>query len=797
MFSPHSELTKFYKETRYKIVEILYDIETLLYNKEEGRKNPKKYKSIMYSFAISIWVDETHLKRFLFPNFHEFLEHLFDSLTSKRGRVANRFKVVLNAHNGNKFDGHFLLTDLRFHYPSAPYLNLYMDKAINNDFSRKKKDVTKEERQNGIILQKRVKTSNNLELTFYLEGIEFSTCDNWVKTNSPLRILGEKAKRKGLLTDDELKTELDYSAFDLDVDMGYKTAMSYAKTVFNQLNQSALTYIENDVIILGIVRRYYSELFPGFDYSKMTFTSNILESYKTSHLSEFQMLGRFGKGSEKIEYISSNYLFHGQNLYDFLKTFYFGGCNVYNDQYVGKLVEGEMFSFDLNSSYNKWYYEYPVPTFLVGGDEYSTEKPIKTDQSWDTFYLYRVTKTEFERIISQNRSKFLRKAIMKYYRSSTEYVNINTNTIRTLTDVFHVDVSTIKVVAWLKYECKYFDGREQVGEYYRQKSQSKYNTVINMPTPLEYTITDIPFDDPLPDEEVEQRKVLLNGLAGIPALRAFFNKFTVLENGEIQNDVNGYKNNERNIIFSIFTTSGGFNRLLSVLRDVPPELIDKYVLYGDTDSWYAMWEIKKYLHNEDFDPIILGKWGYQEDIAEGERIVKLFVLNHKKYTYITNTGKIKVKSGGVRLDRWKVGAQMKKGNHCGIEQKFRAFDIFLKTQFRDGGEIVNTKSIMTETGNIAVYDSVTELSVGKKYPLYYTKDDEEIREAIIDQIRKAEVFSDDIAYIETPFGAMSQKDIYPATHETENKHGITTAIAYHRHIKEVLQDEREKRSHKP
>src|SRR5699024_4178449 len=158
--------------------------------------------------------------------------------------------------------------------------------------------------------------------------------DNWVKTNSSIAMLGKKLKRLNLVTDDELKTDFDYLKYNLDQDLTEKQAREYAQEIFNQLSDDELIYIRNDVIILAKSVYYYDQLFKNFDYSKSTVTSNILESYNTHDLTSYQLLKRIGQGKEKYGIRYTDYKFANQNFYDYLKPFYRGGLNFYNQYHI-------------------------------------------------------------------------------------------------------------------------------------------------------------------------------------------------------------------------------------------------------------------------------------------------------------------------------------------------------------------------------------------------------------------------------------------------------------------------------
>src|SRR5699024_5853425 len=176
-----------------------------------------------------------------------------------------------------------------------------------------------------------------------LQGIKIETEDNLVKTNSSISMLGKKLLRLGVVTEDELKTDFDYKKHNLKHDLEDEQARKYAKKIFDNLTEDELIYIRNDVILLARSVYYYSDLFMGFDYSKKTFTSNILESYNTNPLTSFQLLNRIGEGKEKREIRYTDYQFANQNFYDYLKPFYRGGLNFYNQFYVGKIISDGVF----------------------------------------------------------------------------------------------------------------------------------------------------------------------------------------------------------------------------------------------------------------------------------------------------------------------------------------------------------------------------------------------------------------------------------------------------------------------
>src|SRR5699024_1510700 len=157
----------------FKSITLFFDIETFQYNELEGEEKPSKYKNMTFSVAVS-WIEKGQVEYEIFLNFKE----MFDIIIEVYGSVKKKPLIKLNVHNKNKK-------------------------------SLKIKEIKAEDKK-GIILEKRIKSSINLEMIFFLEGIKFETEDNWVKTNSSISMLGKKLLRLGVVTEDELKTDFDY-----------------------------------------------------------------------------------------------------------------------------------------------------------------------------------------------------------------------------------------------------------------------------------------------------------------------------------------------------------------------------------------------------------------------------------------------------------------------------------------------------------------------------------------------------------------------------------------------------------
>lgn len=731
---------------------LYWDIETLAYNKKEGKNKPTKYKNVTYSVAIG-WNNNGTIDVEVFPSFFQFFKAFFKYADRKDTITKSKTTIQMIAHNCNKYDNHFLLHDLQYMYSDIKIENLFMKSAITNENTVNMKEAKSESRDENVVLEKRVKSSVNLDLTFFLEGFKFVVVDNLMKTMTNLATLGKKLKDGGFLTDDQLKTDFQYDVFDIEEDMTESQAYEYAYECFKKLNEDQMTYIHNDVIILGQAHIHYSDMFPNFDYSAMTFSVNILRSYLNSPLTSFQLLNKIGD-NDQISY--TEYKFHDLSLYDYIKGFYNGGLNMYNPKYVNTLVEDECFSIDINSSYPYVMYNEKIPTFLSDYAEYETETVVKTDlKNRDQFTLFKVTKQSFNFDILMNiESELIKKILVKYYNTVAEhdrdYVNINTNTLRMIKDITGLKLNKLAVMSYITFDCEYFGARDIIHDNYFIKSQGKQKKKIKMPTPYEVQFTDEDNEHPYSQEEINLSKVVLNGLYGIPALRSHFNLFRRDADGFLSNMINGYKNTERNLLFSTFVTSQSLYNLLEPLQSLTQQEIDDNFIYCDTDSLYLKSKIKHKLPKDIFHPIALGKWD-----VENESIEKMFVLNHKKYAYLKPSGKIHVASAGIPLDAFNTN---------------QSFEDFIKKEFHHGAIVYNNKSIYNEQGTISIYPSETYIECGNDYHDLFTNELEETKNAILEEIRNNHDFTyfDDVLYIESDVGTFSMNDLFPVYNKIEN-----------------------------
>lgn len=732
----------------FKSFTLYFDIETFQYNEQAGSERPSEYRNMTFSVAVS-WIEKGIVEYEIFPNFKQMFDHIVDVYQYQKKKPI----IKLNAHNTNKYDNHFLRYDLLHFYPFMHVENYWLNSATtekSNENTLKIKDLDKIDKK-GVILEKRIKSSINLEMIIFLEGIKFETEDNWVKTNSSLKMLGKKLKRLGKVTDDELKTDFDYLKYNKKHMMFEGVARRYAQEIFDSLKPDELTYIRNDVILLAKSAYYYSELFNGFDYNKKTFTSNILESYNTNDLTSFQLLNRIGSGKDRYEVRYTDYKFANQNFYDYLKPFYRGGLNFYNQFKVGKTITCGVFSMDIHSSYPFAMHNFKIPTYLKSYtvNEKPTETPI--NYSDEEYTLFQLSKETFDNVILNKIDSVILKQILVKYYATNEFINLNTYTFKLIENITGIRFESIPAYSSVTFETEYFGSRDQIEEFYRIKTQGKEDKKLDYKSPYNIKRTDQTNDIIYSNEEIVNSKVNLNGLYGIPALRPYFNLFRKNAEGNYFNIENGHKNAERNIVFSIFVTSVSLWNLLDPLKYLTQKEIDDHFLYCDTDSLYFEKTVQHKMPDHLFTEFDLGTWELEHD-----HLSEFYVMNHKKYAYVDEQGEIQVRSGGIPHDSFNRNMDFKQ---------------FIESQFSDGAEVPTTKSIYNSQGTISIYPSITKLEVGSGYRLRSNSDlYDGLKEKIFKEAREnIDEFSSDVLYIESVIGTYSLSDITPFENEVDKK----------------------------
>ena len=754
-----------------KNIKLFYDIETLRYNEEsvyiDGYK-PTRYKNIMYSFAISFFDFEDELKTVSFFNFSEFVRFIL-KVTKNKTNDKSRYKpmIELIAYNNNKYDNHFLLREALIYLDESIICkNMYLKNSIIHDFETSKKDLSKDEKYSGVFLEKRIKSANNLEFEFYYHNLSFKTSDFLMKTNTNLKTIGKKLFDLNLIDKVHLKTDFNYREFDVYEDMTDNQALVYARKVYDNLNAEQNVYIENDVIILALGYKNYHIIYQGFSLDKLTFSSNVLESYKTNDLASFQLLNKTLDNQAKVDYTKFEY--QDMNFYDYLKGFYKGGLNFYNDRYIATTLKCRLFSIDLNSSYPYAMDNFDIPTFMYDFSRFVEQTKIDIEYN-NHYFLYTVDKNIFNvEILSLIRSKVFRQMLVKYYSTSNSYVSINSNTLKMIQDVMHISIKQLTVISYIEYETVAFGAKHKLEEYYFIKSQGKIDNVLDMTTPYEYEILDEINEHVFSQSEIDISKVYMNGIYGIPALRPYFNVFYKMTDGQIENRQNNFRNSKRNILFSVFVTSVSLYNLLSPLQYLSSSEIDDGFVYCDTDSLYIKYAYFDKLPSELFDSIRLGAW----DI-ENKNISSFYVLNHKKYAYYTeDEQKIKIRSGGIRHSTFNTDM---------------SFDEFVKTQFHDGAYVENTRSLMNEQGVITIYEAKTKLEKGGLYSSVFSGFMDNARADLMSEIKKDIMNGlEDFMYIESDLGSFSQREIFETKETTKDTYRLEILQYVHQQLKEII-----------
>lgn len=714
--------------SKSKVLTVFFDIETLQYN--TGAKKPSDRKVIDYVCTM-IYDDENGDKVMI--NFNS-IKSMIDYLLKLNYK---KFKLV--AHNGGRYDFHFLRKTLIDYY-GMNIKNKYQRNSDVHELQTVKKDL-----KGDYMLESRVKAKTNLDLDFKINGKEFLTEDSLPKFQASIATLGKLLFHHGIIEKQDEKLVYAYTRYDRKIDFSDLKARQYADLVYNNLSPYALKYVGNDTNILYLAYKHYNILFPGFDISKRSLSQNILNAYNKNNLSNIQLLNtyRFNvKKAEKLNY--SDYEFGDRNLYDYVHRFYKGGLNVYNDRYVGKIVT-DLVHFDLNSSYPYVMATEKVPTFINRG---ISEGEVVLDNEY--YYMLEVTRKEFNNLLRQIKSSQIRKYLNKYFNNSYDCVYISTPHIELLEKFIGRPITKLNVKSGLEWNKEYFGARDILKNFYQKKTDAKKQG-------LSYG-------------EIYVTKVCLNGIYGIPALRARFNLFEW--NGhEYQNAINGFKNRERNIAFASSVTAYAIRNLLSPLANNVSG-IDNGFVYADTDSIFCRSTYFNTIKDRTrFDKYELGAWDIEHD-----QIKKMVVLNHKKYCLLNKDDEIEVHCGGVPLDTFDLNM---------------SFEQFVKTQFSDGVQMLVKKHSYTKTGTIAIYEAPTVLKQGAKY----LKPDE-LNSRIcynMSMVVGNEKFTDiddkgGVLYIETPYGSCSLNDLNPVEYET-GKMDLNVLINKYKVFKKGLYNE--------
>lgn len=756
-----AELLNYLKKLKsVKSIQLFCDIETLTVNKTEAKEKPSKYHSYTYSLAIAYFKDKDDFPSVaVFNNFVDF----FSQVNEKKIRKSLQFEMIF--HNGEKFDNHFAIEELSKYF-NLPIFNEY-NNSLNNEANannKKMASIKTDLKNKGCILESRIKSSNNVSVKSFIYGRKIIFTDSFKKMNVSIKVLGNMLLNNHLITKDYLKTDFNYQAFDKDYDMTENDIKAYVKRCFESLNEKQLIYIRNDVIILALGVKHYQKLFYGFDFSKMTFTQNIKEEYaQYNKLAEFQLLKTDGRYSHLV---LNDYQVCGMSGFDYFRNFYKGGLNLYNDKYIGQVINQNGFSIDLNSSFPTVMYKEKLPTYLIALNEKQSIQSFDYFND-DIFSFFTMTiENANEQLLKHVKSRVIKQAIVKYYNSKNGLIYINTVFLRLLEKLTKHQFTSLTCESVAVFKTEFFGARDVIARNYFIKTQGKMKNKLDCDidtiNPLNIKMTDIlkPDNYNFSDEMVAGSKVLLNGIYGVPALRIHFDYFKRFGN-DFKNIKDGFTNKERNIVFSAGVTAFAFHNLLSPLKYLTPQEIDEYFWYADTDSLYMDKRVLAKFPKSMFHNMNLGAW----DI-EHENITKFYAFNHKKYCLFDNG--IVVRAGGISkglIKEW-------------IKRSKNDFDFFVKTFFSDGVLVPTTRSIRNEYNTISIYEAQALLEKGSHYQSEYSRQAEQALNKIKEQVKKeiTNQNENELLYVETPYGALGINDFTTETDVSGISYNVTDLL---------------------
>lgn len=755
------------KKNAYSKIEInpklyLYcDIETFRFNLEKAQSSdgtPRDTKNATWIVQVAYFENDNKMPSWVyFKDFAEFL----NTITKNSCKELAHYDIILVFHNGYKYDNHFLQKELQdtLHLPLYNSIN---EKSIKNEYLTEvnkdiynKKPTYFKEREDDYVTVSAVRSSTSHVLTFSYNGLYFETEDSYLKTNDSLERVGQKCFDKGFLEEEYIKdkSDIDFNdkKYNLKRDLNKFELEAHKAFLLDSLTDKEFKYVRNDVVVLAMCHKHFPELYYGFSWDVFAFASNVKKEYEKNGyykaLTNFQLTKKTPKGKMKYNKKSEHKTESSLTLDDkplagwksaekFFRQFYRGGLNMYNEKYVGQIIEPEKagFSMDLNSSYPTVMYKEKLPTYLVDGKHFGNIKRLSKEfKDPNYFYMFSLKPKTMDNLLKNVPSRVITQMFVKYYPVRNDgFVYINSVALNLLEQFMrNKKIENLRYIHCYKWKCEHFGARNVIKDNYfiKQHGKSKHefvNVLENKPfDPLHIEVDEnTPNNNQKTNEEVQASKVLLNGIYGVPAMRPTFPQFIYDIDGNRLSMPDGHKNQERNVVFSVGVTAFAFRNLITPLTFLTDEEIDNYFWYCDTDSLYLDGAIRDKIvkeHKELFDSNNLGCWD-----LEHTNIIKFYPLNHKKYAlYDTDDKKpLTVHAGGVsngNVKEWK--------EYCNNTYKdSRALDLLVDNYFKNGTKIKVKRSILTKYGTIDIYDCESTLQDGlhdgKKSKHYLTSYEE-------------------------------------------------------------------------
>lgn len=741
-----------------RTIEIFFDIETFQYNNIVLEENPEINKTATKNKTFVVGVGIWHEDKF-YQNTYQSFKTLFQTL-KRNFKGEEEFcyhDIRLIAHNAEGFDNLNLYKELQEYFTFNYVYTKYNHKASEqaNEGAMKKEEFLVIEEN--AMLEQRVGSTHKVMLNITFPPFkDIQTIDSLPKLSMSIAELGKKLLELGIINESQLKgTEFDYKAYNRRHDMTLAEAEEWAVMAYKDLNKDQLKYVNNDVLILGYARKFYNRLFPKhFRWGDDRLTMNIMRDYiyddgqlnemalyqiRKDYKSEFALTKTGKEGIVSLDY--DRYAFAGHNLNDYLRDFFRGGYNGYNDTLINKPLNG-CFYIDINSSFSNAMLNELIPTYISDAEDFEGEL-TEIELDLDNPQEYAMIRTDIDTMndfIQRVESIQMTKVFCQYIkRMSTQDVCIDTKVLKLISNFSYEPITKIKCTSYIKFECVPFGAshvihntmvdkveqkmREQNGEYV--SSMDKYIT-----------------------------KLMLNSIYGMAGLRSHFTTYTRQWDEGVSKlvafqGIEGQRNSQRNIVFASFIASCGFKNLFEPLVGLHYDTVDDCFVYADTDSLHLKNEVYDFVKAKGIiDEDKTGALGLWKIEAED---VKMFVLNKKQYVYEytdKETGEVKLvlKCGGV--------------SHKYFDTTL-SFEDFITYEFYHGRNIKVELSTPNNSGTISFYETTQRLQVGSASHISLFDTTEEVEE----MLRRARAdqsiaMADNLVYISTPYGDISQNDLY-------------------------------------
>lgn len=698
-----------------RTVELYCDLETFQSNTKA--KQISEVDVWQYA-AIVFWGTR---KGMILPNLTELisliLQHTkYNVSYTGAGKLSlpRSLQIVLHFYNGMKYDNHFLIRDTLMkdfscvEQPLAIYKDVQMPDQCYQSYIRPNH-----------VLTSRIRSGSSIEGVAYVlhegKGCIIKMVDDYPKFAMSLAKCGEVLCKRGIINEEDCKTDFDYHVFDREEKLDYARAKYYAYRCFETFTEDQLVYMFNDGVLLAHVVTHYNDIMgQGFKYTARTATVNVANAFigekeNYSPMVDFQLTRRVKYGSKKqfkFHVCLSSYGFANMNLMDYFYRFYKGGMCIYNENHLGKKIKKPWGSIDRNSSYPSVYCTRPLPLGEpLKWEEYTQPTTETIDYECEKYTtFYQITCESFNELMQSIPSVYQKCGMIRYLNSKDGFYYLTSIHLLGIRDHCHSKKQTIDVLSKIVVKNEHFEGRKQALKFYELKTCGKIGKKIDMSDPENIQVLNEVLEECIPPALVGMAKRCINSLYGLPAIKAYFKRCVVNEDGKLEVIHQGHKNSERNCLFSIGVTAWAVYALWEPLKHLTPKEIDRDVMYQDTDSLYVLKpsldKIVKVMGNK-INKINLGGWDIEHMGHE------FYISNHKKYCFTDDQTGLDFRFGGCRKSSFDTSL---------------SFDEFVETYMEVGCTVKNTRSVMNIDLKPVIYEGKTII----KEPFPYRHDVSEL-----------------------------------------------------------------------